>query len=74
MPSSKRAVVCVSNDLCTDHRVHRTCATLVAEGYGVKAIGRRLPGSFEADIPNVQVVRMSLLWNQGFMFAWLTIE
>jgi glycosyltransferase involved in cell wall biosynthesis len=41
----KTAVVCVSNDLSNDQRVHKTCMTLLKCGYWVKEIGRLLPES-----------------------------
>jgi len=41
----KIAIVCVSNDLATDQRVHKTCLTLEKCGYQVTEIGRLLPGS-----------------------------
>ncbi len=41
----KIAIVCVSNDLATDQRVHKTCLTLQKCGYHVTEIGRLLPES-----------------------------
>ena len=40
-----RAIVCVTNDLSTDNRVHRTCTVLQELGYEVLLVGRQLPGS-----------------------------
>ena len=40
-----RAIVCVTNDLSTDNRVHRTCTVLQDLGYEVLLVGRQLPGS-----------------------------
>ena len=41
----KTAVVCVTNDLSNDQRVHKTCMTLRKCGYWVKETGRLLPES-----------------------------
>ena len=41
----KRAIVCVTNDLVTDQRVHKTCLTLQKCSYDVLATGRLLPKS-----------------------------
>jgi glycosyltransferase involved in cell wall biosynthesis len=41
----KTAVVCVTNDLSNDQRVHKTCMTLQKCGYWVKETGRLLPES-----------------------------
>lgn len=42
----KTAIVCVTNDLSTDQRVHKTCSTLQKCGYFVIEYGRILPESF----------------------------
>ncbi len=68
MPPSKRAIICVSNDLSTDNRVHRSCDALVRNGFQVLAIGRKLPGGMDVQIPDTSISRMSLMWNRGFMF------
>lgn len=41
----KTAIVCVTNDLSTDQRVHKTCSTLQKCGYFVIEYGRLLPES-----------------------------
>lgn len=41
----KTAIVCVTNDLTTDQRVHKTCTTLQKCGYWVIEYGRLLPDS-----------------------------
>jgi len=41
----KTAIVCVTNDLTTDQRVHKTCLTLQKCGYWVIETGRLLPES-----------------------------
>ncbi|MDD3079131.1 MAG: glycosyltransferase family 4 protein [Paludibacter sp.] len=47
----KRAIVCVTNDLCTDNRVHKVCLTLQKCGYVVLEYGRLLPESKELNRP-----------------------
>jgi glycosyltransferase involved in cell wall biosynthesis len=47
----KTAVVCVSNDLTTDQRVHKTCLTLQKCGYWVIETGRLLPDSLTLERP-----------------------
>ena len=41
----KTAIVCVTNDLSTDQRVHKTCMTLQKSGFFVIEYGRLLPES-----------------------------
>jgi glycosyltransferase involved in cell wall biosynthesis len=41
----KTAVVCVTNDLSTDQRVHKTCIALQKSGYWLVLTGRLLPES-----------------------------
>ncbi len=41
----KKAIVCVTNDLTTDQRVHKTCMSLQKCGYFVVEYGRLLPES-----------------------------
>lgn len=45
----KTAIVCVTNDLSTDQRVHRTCMTLQKCGYWVIEYGRLLPDSLSLE-------------------------
>lgn len=67
MPGPRRAIVCVTNDLSTDNRVHRTCVVLQELGYEVLLVGRILPGSPVLDRP-YEVRRMRLLFRSGGMF------
>ena len=62
-----RAIVAVTNDLCTDNRVHRTCTVLQELGYDVLLVGRVLPGSLPLDRPYA-TKRMRLLFRRGALF------
>ncbi len=67
-PRNKIAIVSVINDLATDVRVQKTCSVLVAEGYEVLLIGRRLPHSIALpDLP-YKTIRMPLLFKKGIAF------
>ncbi|MFN3874759.1 MAG: glycosyltransferase, partial [Flavobacteriales bacterium] len=62
-----RAIVCVTNDLSTDNRVHRTCIVLRELGYEVLLVGRLLPGSLPLQRPYA-TKRMRLLFRKGPLF------
>ena len=62
-----RAIVCVTNDLSTDNRVHRTCTVLQELGYEVLLVGRQLPGSLPLQRPYA-TRRMRLLFLKGPLF------
>ena len=59
--------VSVTNDLVTDHRVHKVCTTLMQNGYDVKLIGRRLRTSLPVSRP-YRLYRMRLCFNRSFLF------
>jgi len=63
----KTAIVCVTNDLCTDQRVNKTCMTLQKCGYWVKEIGRLLPESLPLERPYF-TVRKKLWFRKGPLF------
>ncbi len=67
MSSVRHAIVCVTNDLSTDNRVHRTCMVLQEVGYEVLLVGRRLPGAQPLDRP-YRTLRMRLLFRTGALF------
>lgn len=67
MDRRHRAIVCVTNDLSTDNRVHRTCTVLRELGYEVLLVGRQLPGSLQLHRPNA-TKRMRLLFRKGPLF------
>lgn len=62
-----RAIVCVTNDLSTDNRVHRTCVVLRELGHEVLLVGRELPGSLPLQRPYA-TRRMRLLFRKGPLF------
>jgi glycosyltransferase involved in cell wall biosynthesis len=62
-----RAIVCVTNDLVTDNRVHRTCTVLQELGYEVLLVGRHLPGSLPLERP-YSTKRMRLIFRKGPLF------
>lgn len=62
-----RAIVCVTNDLSTDNRVHRTCVVLRELGHEVLLVGRLLPDSLPLQRP-YGTKRMRLLFRKGPIF------
>ncbi|MBP5318678.1 MAG: glycosyltransferase [Paludibacteraceae bacterium] len=68
--ASKRILLSVTNDLVTDHRVHKTADCLTALGYEVCLIGRRLRNSPELD-RRYATKRMRLCFNKH---AWFYAE
>ncbi len=63
----KTAIVCVTNDLTTDQRVHKTCITLQECGYFVIEYGRLLPESLPLNRPYF-TIRKKLLFRKGPQF------
>lgn len=63
----KKAVVCVTNDLSTDQRVHKSCMALSKCNYRVLEYGRILPGSLPLDRP-YQTRRIKHIFNKGPLF------
>ena len=63
----KTAIVCVTNDLSTDQRVHKTCMTLQKCGYWVKETGRLLPESMPLERPYF-TIRKKLWFRKGPQF------
>lgn len=62
-----RAIVCVTNDLGTDNRVHRTCTVLQELGFEVLLVGRHLPGCLPLH-RSYATKRMHLLFRKGPLF------
>jgi len=67
MKAMRRAIVCVTNDLATDNRVHRTCTVLRELGWEVLLVGRRLPDSQPLQRA-YRTHRMRLLFRKGPLF------
>lgn len=67
MKAMRRAIVCVTNDLSTDNRVHRSCTVLRELGWEVLLVGRALPGSLPLQRPYA-TRRMRLLFRKGALF------
>lgn len=64
---SKKAIVCVTNDLCTDQRVHKTCLALQKSGFEVLELGRLLPNSLALNRP-YQTKRSKHFFNKAGLF------
>ncbi|MDR2841151.1 MAG: glycosyltransferase [Paludibacter sp.] len=63
----KTAIVCVTNDLTTDQRVHKTCLALQKAGYRVVETGRVLPDSLPLTRP-YRTRRKKHFFNSGALF------
>lgn len=63
----KRAIVCVTNDLTTDQRVHKACTTLVKCGYEVVETGRLLSDSLPLE-RSYKTRRIKHFFNKGALF------
>ncbi len=66
--NGKKITVTVSNDIVTDQRMERICSTLVAMGFEVEIVGRRLPNSFQLGAKEYQQSRLKLLFKKGPLF------
>lgn len=62
-----KAIVCVTNDLCTDQRVHKTCMALCKCGYEVVEYGRILPSSLPLERAYT-TIRKKHIFNRGPLF------
>jgi glycosyltransferase involved in cell wall biosynthesis len=67
MKAMRRAIVCVTNDLTTDNRVHRSCTVLRELGWEVLLVGRTLPESQPLQRA-YRTHRMRLLFRKGPLF------
>ncbi|MEN8124248.1 MAG: glycosyltransferase [Bacteroidota bacterium] len=63
----QRIIVSVTNDLVTDQRVKKVCDSLQDLDFNIILIGRKLPDSLTIK-RNYKTIRMSLLFNKGFLF------
>ncbi len=63
----KHVIVSVTNDITTDQRVHKVCATLTEMNFNVILIGRKLKNSIPLD-RKYSTFRFKLLFNKGVLF------
>lgn len=66
--NGKKITVTVSNDIVTDQRMERICSALVAMGFEVEIVGRKLPGSFPLGTKEYKQSRLKLLFKKGPLF------
>ena len=66
--NGNKITVTVSNDIVTDQRMERICSSMVAIGYEVEIVGRRLPNSFPLGIKEYKQSRLKLLFTKGPLF------
>jgi hypothetical protein len=64
---TQTAIVCVTNDLATDQRVHKACMVLTGLGFRVKLVGRKLKNSLLLK-RNYSTFRMKLIFNNLPLF------
>ena len=70
----KRVLISVTNDLTTDQRVKKVCASLKKLGYDILLIGRLLPDSTKLE-RDYSILRMNLFFNRGpFFYAEYNIK
>ena len=63
-----KAIVCVTNDLYTDQRVHKVCMFLIQQGYDVLLVGRRRKNSVPLNKRLYATKRLKLLFETGAKF------
>lgn len=68
MTQRKKIIVSVTNDLCTDQRVHKVCSSLQQNGYQVLLVGRRQKASPKLAERPYQTKRFFLFFNKGPLF------
>ncbi len=70
----KKVILCISNDIHTDQRLHKVCTSLTRLNYNVELLGRKLPSSKLLD-RNYTCKRLSILFNKGALFyAFLNVQ
>jgi glycosyltransferase involved in cell wall biosynthesis len=63
----RKIIVSVTNDLVTDNRVHKVCASLSEIGFDILLVGRKLP--YSVPVSRVyKTCRFHLLFKKGFLF------
>jgi glycosyltransferase involved in cell wall biosynthesis len=63
----KRVIVSLTNDISTDQRVAKVCATLIQNNFEVLVVGRKLKSSIPLKRA-YKTKRFNLLFNAGFLF------
>ncbi len=63
----QKIIISVTNDLVTDQRVKKNCASLQSFGFEITLIGRKQPNSLPIN-RNYKTIRLRLLFNKGFLF------
>jgi glycosyltransferase involved in cell wall biosynthesis len=66
--TKKKIISSVTNDLLTDQRVHRICASLAGQGYEVTLIGRRKRTSKPLNTRDYTCRRFRLIFEKGPLF------
>jgi glycosyltransferase involved in cell wall biosynthesis len=65
--TSKKIIVCVTNDLSHDQRVHKVCTTLLQAGLDITLVGRMLPASTPLT-RSYTTKRFKLWFDRGALF------
>lgn len=68
MTQPKKAIVCVTNDLYTDQRVHKMCLFLKGKEYDVTLVGRKMKSSLDLPKREYNTHRMKLSFEKGALF------
>lgn len=68
LEKNKKIIFLVSNDLCTDNRMHRIGNTLSKNNYNVELVGRHLPLSKPLPKLFFLPTRIRLFFTKGFLF------
>jgi len=68
VPSKKKIIVSVTNDLFTDQRVRKVCEFLERNDYDVTLVGRKLKNSIRLPKLKYKARRFKLLFNKGPLF------
>jgi len=66
--NSPHIIFTVTNDLTYDRRMDRICSTLVANGFKVSLVGRKLKNSTTLRSTSYSGVRLKCWFNHGFLF------
>jgi len=64
----KKVIVSVTTDLLTDQRVHKTCMSLLSNGYDPVLFGRKYSNNSNLEERDYPCKRVKLWFNNGFLF------